>query len=100
MKKKHLLKSFIAFLKKHGVYDEYMYQLYIGEQFRFYNINKELVNPISFIIQKIKHKPYELIIDAFDWSKTKYSIDVWWVINNEWFEYLKKKNINVYETKR
>lgn len=98
MKNKYILKLFIAFLKKHGVYDEYIYQLYIGEQFRFF-YNKNLINPISFIIQKIKHNPYELITDAFDWNKTKYSISVWWVLNNEWFECL-KKNVNTYETKR
>lgn len=90
MKEKHLLKLFIAFLKKHGVYDEYLYQLYIGGEFRF-SYNKEFFNPISFIIQKIKHHPHELIIDAFDWYKTKYSINVWWVLNNEWFKYIKKK---------
>ena len=54
MKEKHLLKLFIAFLKKHGVYDEYIYQLYIGEQFR-YVYNKKMANPIYFIKQKIKH---------------------------------------------
>lgn len=92
MKNKYILKQFTAFLKKHGVYDEYLYQLYIGEQFRcVYNTNKKLVNPISFIIQKIKHRPHELITDAFDWKKTKYSISVWWVLNNEWFECLEKK---------
>lgn len=89
MKNKYILKQFITFLKKHGVYDEYMYQLYIGEQYRF-SYNKKLVNPISFIVEKIKHNPHELIADAFDWKKTKYSISVWWVLNNEWFEYLKK----------
>lgn len=97
MKNKHILKLFIAFLKKHGVYDEYLYQLYIGEHYRYVN-NKNMSNPISFIIQKIKHNPHELIADAFDWYKTKYSVSVWWVINNEWFEYL-KKNV-IYGTKR
>ena len=90
MKNKYILKQFITFLKKHGVYDEYMYQLYIGGQFRF-TYNKKLVNPISFIVQKVKHNPHELITDAFDWNKTKYNISVWWVLNNEWFEYFKKK---------
>lgn len=89
MKEKHLLKLFIAFLKKHGVYDEYMYQLYMGEQYRF-SYNEKLVNPVSFIVDKIKHHPHELIADAFNWYKTKYNIRVWWVLNNEWFEYLKK----------
>ena len=65
MKNKYILILFNAFLKKHGVNDEYIYQLYIGEQFRFF-YNKNLINPISFIIQKIKHNPYELITDAFD----------------------------------
>ena len=41
MKNKYILKQFITFLKKHGVYDEYMYQLYIGEQYRFI-YNKKL----------------------------------------------------------
>lgn len=90
MKNKYILKQFITFLKKHGVYDEYMYQLYIGEQFRF-SYNEKLVNPISFIVHKVKHNPHELITDAFDWNKTKYNISVWWVLNNEWFEYFKKK---------
>lgn len=90
MKNKYILKLFIAFLKQNGVYDEYLYALSKGEYYRF-KYNKKLVNPISFIIQKIKHNPYELITDAFDWYDSKYSASVWWVLNNEWFECLKKK---------
>ena len=51
MKNKYILKLFIAFLKKHKVYDVYLYALSKGEHYRF-NYNKNWIRPENFIIKK------------------------------------------------
>jgi hypothetical protein len=84
MKNKYILKLFIAFLKRKGVYDVYLYALYKGEHYRF-NYNRNWIIPEKFIIETIQRSPSNLISDAFDWSNCEYSTyKKWLILNDEW----------------
>lgn len=83
MKNKHyksILKTFIAFLKKNNVYDQYLYDLENGDEYRR-RINYP-TEPVQFLIYNIKHYPEDLIISAFGWSDSDYSN--WVNLSEEW----------------
>lgn len=89
---KSILKTFIAFLKKNNVYDQYLYDLENGEEYRRrHGYSIELVN---FLIYHIKHFPEDLIINAFRWSDSDYPD--WDNLAGEWNIILWKK---IYENK-
>ena len=91
MKNKYILKLFIAFLKKHKVYDVYLYALSKGEHYRF-NYNKKWIRPENFIIETIQRSPSNLISEAFDWRSYEYSIyRKWWMLNDMWEDLMYNK---------
>lgn len=84
MRDKYILKLFIAFLKKKGVYDDYLYELSKGESFRI-AYRKKWLHPVDFIIDEVQHGPSALIDNAFDWEKsTTLSQTSWWELCDEW----------------
>ena len=92
---KSILKTFIAFLKKNNVYDQYLYDLENGDEYRrMYGYHTE---PVRFLIYHIKDCPEELIVHAFKWGDSHYPD--WDKLSEEWngiiWEKLYKK---LYET--
>ena len=79
-KHKFILKKFIAFLKKHKAYNEYLSNLEDGYYYRY--THKSAINEKLYIIQTIQYKPHRLILDAFSWSNDlKIS---WDYLSSEW----------------
>lgn len=64
-KHRFILKTFIAFLKKNNVYDEYLSNLEDGYYYR--HRHKTTINEKQYIIDTIKYNPHRLILDAFSW---------------------------------
>ena len=95
MKNKHyksILKTFIAFLKKNNVYDQYLYDLENGDEYRR-RINYP-TEPVQFLIDNIKRYPEDLIITAFGWGDSDYPN--WGDLSEEWNIILWKK---IYENR-
>lgn len=86
---KSIFKTFIAFLKKNNVYDQYLYDLENGDEYRRrYGCPTEQV---QFLIYFIKRYPEDLIISAFRWTESDYPD--WDRLSEEWNEILWKKKI-------
>ncbi len=89
MRKKYILKLFMAFLKKNGAYEIFLQTLkdYTEQQNKYiYQISE----PIQYITSTITSDPRFLIISAFDWSKAEYKKVNWGKLNSEWSELIEK----------
>ena len=85
MKNKIYLKFFILFLKKHNAYESFLRNLSKGKEYRkFYG---EEVDETKYIVDKIKNRPHNLIVDAFNWSDLDDGID-WMEVSWEWDDYV------------
>lgn len=94
MGNKYILKIFINFLKKEGVYTYYLKAL--EEDKTHYRKNSissyRCENAVDFIVTCLKHnKPNRLINAAFSW--TAYSNGDWYKLTRKWDEILYEKGI-------
>ena len=79
-KHRFILKTFIAFLKKNNVYNEYLSNLEDGYDYRLEH--KKATNEKQYIIDTIKYNPHRLILDAFRWAD--YLQVNWDDLSGEW----------------
>lgn len=79
-KHRFILKTFIAFLKKNNIYNEYLYSLEDGYYYR--HEHKKATNEKQYIIDTITTKPERLILDAFRWSSDN-TVD-WDALSCKW----------------
>ena len=89
--KKIILKTFISFLKKNNVLNEYYVALKHGEDYRFgYAQNKHCLDENEFIVEYVKKNPSLLIMDAFRWSNSNETC--WSILHDNWFKLCKSRN--------
>lgn len=77
-KNKKILKQFIAFLKSNNVYNEYLFKLENGDDYRIRHSYP--VESTDFIIEYVKWYPEDLILDAFDWEDSR----TWSILSDKW----------------
>lgn len=94
MENKYILKIFINFLKKEGIYTYYLKAL---EEDKTHYRKKRITsyrseNPVDFIVACLNYnKPYMLIDSAFDW--TAYQNANWYNLTQKWDKILYEKGI-------
>ena len=68
MKHTLILKFFIKFLKKEKIYDEYLYYLMRGQEYRLRCSTIKERDEKIWLVKTIKSCPHRLIMDAFRWN--------------------------------
>lgn len=85
MGNKYILKYFIAFLKRKYVYREFLKLMIDDRNFRI-GYKTDLTNPIDYITFMVQNQPTLLIMNAFDWSKSRnITKGQWYDLHREWY---------------
>ena len=83
MKEKHLLKLFIAFLKKHKVYHKFLSNCFSNNGY-YVRMNSKNQMTVNDFIKYELNNTCQFINRAFLWDETNEGYKFWYKIFNEW----------------